>query len=96
MTVRSLYPTTDEAERRILNQAVRRSGSASKAQQAFAVLPPQDMRIGARTVSQVHFVTPANVGLNIPTRDEAGLLPTILFKRVCINHAEHFAVIEPW
>jgi len=91
-----LYPSTDEAERRILDQAARRSGSASKAQQAFAVLPPQDMRIGARTVSQVHFVTPVNIGLSIPTRDEAGLIPTVLFKRVYINHAEHFAVIEPW
>ncbi len=59
-------------------------------------MPPQDMRIGARTVSQVHFVTPVNVGLNIPTRDEAGLLPTVLFKRVYINNADHFAVIEPW
>ena len=91
-----LYPSTDEAEGRILDQAVRRNSSASKAQQAFAVLPPQDMRIGARTVSQVHFVTPVNVGLNIPTRNEAGLLPTTLFKRVYINHADHFAVIEPW
>ena len=91
-----LYPSTDEAERGILKQATRRSSSASRAQQAFADLPPQDMRIGARTVSQVHFVTPVNVGLNIPTRDEAGLLPTVLFKRVYINNADHFAVIEPW
>jgi hypothetical protein len=91
-----LYPSSDEAEQRILNQAAPRISSASKAQQAFAVLPPQEMRIGARTVSHVHFVTPVNVGLNIPTRDEAGLLPTVLFKRVYINHADHFAVIEPW
>ncbi len=91
-----LYPSTDDAERRILKQATRRSGNASNAQQAFADLPPQDMRIGARTVSQVHFVTPVNVGPNIPTRDEAGLLPTVLFKRVYINHADHFAVIETW
>jgi hypothetical protein len=91
-----LYPSTDEAERGMLKQATRRSGNVSNAQQAFADLPPQDMRIGARTVSQVHFVTPVNAGLNIPTRDEAGLLPTVLFKRVYINHADHFAVIEPW
>ncbi len=91
-----LYPSTDEAERGILKQAARRSGNVSNAQQAFADLPPQDLRIGARTVSQVHFVTPVSVGLNIPTRDEAGLLPTVLFKRVYINHADHFAVIEPW
>ncbi|MGO9938544.1 MAG: TIGR02281 family clan AA aspartic protease [Terracidiphilus sp.] len=91
-----LYPSADEAERQILKQATRRSGNASNAQQAFADLPPQEMRIGTHTVSQVYFVTPVNVGLNIPTRDEAGLLPTVLFKRVYINHADHFAVIEPW
>jgi hypothetical protein len=34
--------------------------------------------------------------MNIPTRAEAGLIPTILFKRVYINRADHFAVIEPW
>jgi hypothetical protein len=56
----------------------------------------RNMRIGARTLSQVHFVTPVHVGLNIPNRNEAGLLPTILFKRVYVNHADHFAVIEPW
>src|ERR1035438_365575 len=91
-----LYPSTNEAEREILKQAARRSGNVSNAQKAFADLPPQDVRIGARTVSQVHFVTPVNVGLNIPARDEAGLLPTVLFKRVYINYADHFAVIEPW
>ena len=91
-----LYPSTDEAERRIFGQAVRRSNSASKAQQAFAILPPQDMRIGTHTVSQVHFVTPVNSGRNIPTREEAGLLPTILFKRVYINHSDHFAILVPW
>jgi hypothetical protein len=91
-----LYPSSDEAERGILKQATRRRGNASNAQQAFADLPPQEMRIGARTVSQAHFVTPVNAGLNIPARDEAGLIPTILFKRVYINHADHFAVIEPW
>lgn len=91
-----LYPSTNEAERGILKHAVRRSGNVSNTQQAFADLPPQDMRIGTRTVNQVHFATPVNVGLNIPNRDEDGLVPTLLFKRVYINHADHFVVIEPW
>lgn len=91
-----LYPSIDGAERRILDQATKRTGNLSEAQRSFADLPPQDMRIGARTVSQVHFVTPVSVGLNFPTRDEAGLLPTVLFKRVYINHSDHFVVLEPW
>ncbi len=91
-----LYPSIDGAERRILDQATKRTGNLSEAQRSFAALPPQDMRIGARTVSQVHFVTPVSVGLNLPTRDEAGLLPTVLFKRVYINHSDHFVVLELW
>ena len=38
----------------------------SKAQRTFAVLPPQDMQIGARTLSHVYFVTPVNVEQNAP------------------------------
>jgi hypothetical protein len=91
-----LYPSNDGSERRILDQATKRTGNLSEAQRSFASLPPQDMRIGARTVSQVHFVTPVSVGLNFPTRDEAGLLPTVLFKRVYINHSDQFVVLEPW
>jgi hypothetical protein len=91
-----LYPSNDGSERRILDQATKRTGNLSEAQRSFASLPPQDMRIGARTVSQVHFVTPVSVGLNFPTRDEVGLLPTVLFKRVYINHSDQFVVLEPW
>jgi hypothetical protein len=41
----------------ILKQATLPGGGVSKAQRAFAVLPPQDMRIGARTLSHISFVT---------------------------------------
>ena len=40
-----------KAGRRILKQATLQGGGVSKAQRAFAVLPPQDMRIGARATS---------------------------------------------
>jgi hypothetical protein len=36
-----------KAGRRILKQATLQRGGVSKAQRAFAVLPPQDIRIGA-------------------------------------------------
>jgi hypothetical protein len=36
-----------KAGRRILKQTTPQGGGVSKAQRAFAVLPPQDMRIGA-------------------------------------------------
>ena len=46
----------------------------SKAQRAFAVLPPQDMRIGARTLSHISLVTPVSVERNVPPMEADGLL----------------------
>jgi Aspartyl protease len=62
---------------------------------AFSVLPPQDIRIGTRTLRQISFVTPLGVSQNFPTRDEDGLLPTMLFQRVFINLADHYVVFDP-
>jgi hypothetical protein len=67
----------------------------SKAQQAFAVVPLQDMRIGTRTLSHISFGTPVSVGQNVPTLDEDGVLPTVLFQRVYINFADHYVVFDP-
>ena len=53
----------------------------SKAQRAFAVLLPQDMRIGARTLGHISFVTPMSVERNVPPMEADGLLPTLLFQR---------------
>jgi hypothetical protein len=40
------------------------------------------MRIGARTLSHISFVTPVRVERNVPPMDADGLLPTVLFQRV--------------
>ncbi|HZW79999.1 MAG TPA: hypothetical protein VFF50_05990, partial [Candidatus Deferrimicrobiaceae bacterium] len=68
---------------------------ASKAQQAFALLPPQDMQIGVRTIGKVPFVTPVTTAQNIPNREEDGLLPTILFQRIYISYSDHYVVLDP-
>jgi hypothetical protein len=62
---------------------------------AFSVLPPQDIRIGTRTLRQISFLTPVSVSQNFPARDEDGLLPTMLFQRVFINLADHYVVFDP-
>jgi predicted aspartyl protease len=90
-----LFSGTNEPVLRILKQATLRAGNVSKAQQAFAVVPPQDMRIGARTLSHISFGTPVSVGQNVPTLDEDGVLPTVLFQRVYINFADHYVVFDP-
>jgi hypothetical protein len=90
-----LYATKSETELRLLKRATLQGGNASKAQQAFALLPPQDMRIGSRTFRDIQFVTPLRSALNIPVREEDGLLPTVLFQRVYISNADRYAVLDP-
>ena len=58
-------------------------------------LPPQDVRIGNRTLRNVSFVTPVSPGSNLPHRSEEGLLPTLLFQRVFISAADHYVVFDP-
>jgi hypothetical protein len=90
-----LYQTRGQSRLSILDHATLRSDTASAAQRAFAVLPPQDLRIGGRTLSQVPFVTPVSVGNDVPNRDEDGLLPTVLFQRVFISFAGRYVTINP-
>ena len=90
-----LYARSKETGLPLLERATRQGGSVSKTQQAFAVLPPQDMRIGTRIMSHVSFVTPVSVGKNVPGREEDGLLPTLLFQRVFISGADHYVVFDP-
>jgi hypothetical protein len=85
----------NEANSTLLKQAAMQGGNVSKAQRAFAVLPPQDMRIGARTLSHVYFVTPVSVEQNVPAMTTDGLLPTVLFQRVFISSRGHYVIFEP-
>jgi hypothetical protein len=63
-----LYASREETKLRLLERATLQGDNASKAQQAFVVLPPQDMRIGSRTFSRVSFVTPLRPGKDLPGR----------------------------
>jgi hypothetical protein len=65
-------------------------------ERVFAVLPPQDMQIGALTFHQISFVTPAATRKDIPKVEVDGLLPTALFRRIYISYADRFVVLEPW
>jgi len=85
----------NEANSALLKQATLQVGGVTKAQRTFAVLPPQDMRIGARTLNHVYFVTPVSVQQNVPTMETDGLLPTVLFQRVFISGPSHYVVFDP-
>jgi hypothetical protein len=90
-----LYARNGEKELPLLQHSTLRKGNVSIGQSAFADLPPQDLRIGTRTMSRIPFVTPATVGKDVPGREEDGLLPTLLFRRVFICAADHYVILDP-
>jgi hypothetical protein len=85
----------NEANSDLLKQATLQGSGVGKAQRAFAVLPPQDLRIGTHTLSHVYFVTPVSVEQNVPAMTTDGLLPTVLFQRVFISSRDHYVIFEP-
>jgi hypothetical protein len=64
--------------------------------QAFAVLPGQDILVGASSVRQISFVVPMNGVGGGPGPREDGLLPTSAFERVFISYSKNYAALDPW
>jgi hypothetical protein len=62
---------------------------------SFTALPLQSMKIGGVQLSRVAFVTLMGTQKDPRTSGFDGLLTMGLFRRVFINHAEHFAVLDP-
>ena len=65
-------------------------------EQAFSVLPAQDILVGASRVRQVSFVVPMNRVGDGPRPREDGLLPTSAFERVFISYSKNYAALDPW
>jgi hypothetical protein len=90
-----LYAGNRELEQPLLKRAKLQGPEVSDARRAFAVLPPQDMRIGSRVIRKVPFVTPASGSQNVPDREEDGILATVLFQRVYVSHSDCFVIFDP-
>ena len=90
-----LYASNRELEQPLLKRAKLQGPEVDDARRAFAVLPPQDMRVGTRIVRKVSFVTPANRSQNVSDREEDGILATVLFQRVYISHSDRFVIFDP-
>ena len=65
------------------------------AQQIFSAMAPQDLKIGSLELSRVSFFSLAGIQKDARVKGFDGVLPTGLFRRVFIEHADHFAVLEP-
>ena len=89
-----LYAGKKELEEPLLKRAKLQGPEAGDARRAFAVLPPQDMKLGSRIVRKVPFVTPASAA-NAPDREEDGILATVLFQRVYVCHSGRFVIFDP-
>jgi aspartyl protease len=73
-----------------------RHRGADEVAQAFAVLMPQDMRVGSHSFHQISFMTPIAVGKDIPIKpDVDGVLPTALFRYAFISYSDHIAILQP-
>ena len=90
-----LYAGNRELEEPLLRRAKLQGPEVSDARRAFAVLPPQDMRLGSRIVRKLSFVTPASGSNNVPDREEDGILATVLFQRVYVSHSDRFVIFDP-
>ena len=64
------------------------------AQPAFSVLPPQDVKIGSVKLPGVAFLSTTTEKDSF-VQGFDGVLTTGLFRRVFIDHADRFAVLEP-
>ena len=65
-------------------------------QRRYASLPPLNMKIGALAMEKLTFLTPVGDGNNPQAGEIDGLMGTSHFRRIFIDHADHFAVLEPW
>ena len=89
-----LYAASQDTPSWMLKRTGLTAHTAGTAQQSFAVLPARDVKVGGRILNRISFVTSLSAGQETP-RDEDGLLPTALFRRVFISSADHFVVFDP-
>ena len=72
-----------------------RGSGVDGAQPIFSALPPQDVKIGSLELPGVSFFSLAGAEKDSRVKGFDGVLTTGLFRRVFIDHADHFAVLEP-
>jgi hypothetical protein len=91
-----LYNPAEYLAPRTIHNAALQGTAGNAAQQSFSALAAQDVKIGSVELQNVSFLTPLSAQKNPSITEFDGILTTWLFKRVFVNHADHFAVLEPW
>jgi hypothetical protein len=89
-----LYNTSQYMALQLSQTVVLRGNGVDGAQRIFSALPRQDLKIGALELTGVPFFSLAGSQKDPVAKGFDGVLTVGLFRRVFIDHAEHFAVLE--
>jgi hypothetical protein len=90
-----LYNTSQYMLMQLSHDVPSHGSGVDGAQQIFSALAPQDVKIGSLELTRVSFFSLAGIQKDARVKGFDGVLPTGLFRRVFIDHADHFAVLEP-
>jgi hypothetical protein len=91
-----LYHLGGYSDPRVFERAHLRGRTADGGDRAFAILPPQELKVGTLICHNIPFITLADTKREVPKAESDGLLATGLFRRVYISYADQFVVLEPW
>jgi Aspartyl protease len=90
-----LYNTSQYMVLQASNAVSSRVSGVDGVQRNLSVLPPQDVKIGSLELRLVPFFSLADIQEDARLKRFDGVLPSGLFRRVFIDHADRFAVLEP-
>src|ERR1017187_9336975 len=91
-----LYNISQFMTRALFSATPLQGKGADGAQRVFSALPPQEVEIGSLDLPRVSFITRLGAEKTANMAELDGLLPTGLFRRIFIDHVNHFAVLEQW
>jgi hypothetical protein len=90
-----LYNSSQYMALPLSQQVALRGSGVDGAQRIFFALPAQDVKIDSLELSRVPFFSLAPPQKDALVKGFDGVLTMGLFRRVFIDHADHFAVLEP-
>jgi hypothetical protein len=91
-----LYNTSQYMVLQLSHDVRLRGSGVDGEQRIFSALPPQDVKIGSLHLSRVPFLSLAGTQKDPRVEGFDGVLPSGLFRRVFIDHADRFVVLDPW
>jgi len=91
-----LYNPSETLALGLFHNVSLQGGGSGGAQRTFTALPAQNVKIGSVDLTKVTFITLAGAQKNSHTTEFDGLLTMGLFRRVFVDHTDHYAVLDPW